>query len=177
MLVNIRQIMDDGLDFELERPEFVVEEGGEPLPLRQVRANFHLEWQDGQIHISGDVFAVITIHCCRCSKEFSLPVKERFDFRAIPPLDLKFPETQELSLDDLEVTFLEGEEIDLEEIIRENIYLSIPLRALCSESCLGLCPHCGKDLNEGNCSCTEGSLDPRFQALETLRRKMAPKAQ
>jgi uncharacterized protein len=119
----------------------------------------------------------MTIHCCRCSKEFSLPVKERFDFRAIPPLDLKFPETQELSSDDLEVTFLEGEEIDLEEIIRENIYLSIPLRALCSESCPGLCPHCGKDLNEGNCGCTEGNLDPRFQALETLRQKMAPKAQ
>ena len=177
MLVNIHQITEDGLDFEIERPGFVVEEGKESLPLSQVRADFHLEWEDRQIHICGGVSAVMVIHCSRCSKEFSLPVRESFDFRAIPPLDLKFPETQELSSDELEITFLEGEEIDLEQIMRENIYLSIPLRPLCSESCRGLCPHCGRDLNEGDCGCPEGALDPRFQALEILRRKMIPKAQ
>ena len=177
MLVNIHQIKQDGLDFEIDRPGFVVEEADTSLALRQVRARFHLEWEDGQIHISGDVSAILTIHCSRCSKEVSLPVRESFDFMAIPAMDLKFPETQELSSDELEVTFLEGEEIDLEEIIRENIYLSIPIRPLCSESCQGLCPECGKDLNEGDCGCLKGRFEPRFQPLEILRRKMAPKAQ
>ncbi len=169
MLVNIHQITEDGLDFEIERPGFVVEEGKESLPLSQVRADFHLEWEDGQIHISGGVSAVMVVHCSRCSKEFSLPVRESFDFRAIPPLDLKFPETQELSSDELEITFLEGEEIDLEQIMRENIYLAIPLRPLCSESCRGLCPHCGANLNRATCVCKTDNVNSPFALLAKLK--------
>jgi uncharacterized protein len=177
MLVNIHEIAEDGLDFDLERPDFVVEQGTERLPFRQVRGRFHLERQGDQIQISGEVSAVVTIRCSRCSKEFSLPVKENFDFRGIPGHHLRFPDTQELSSDELEVTFLEGDEIDLDEIIRENIYLSMPIRPVCSESCRGLCSRCGKDLNEGDCACEEARIDLRFQSLGILRQKISPKAE
>jgi uncharacterized protein len=59
----------------------------------------------------------------------------------------------ELAEKDLEVDFIRGEEIDLDEIIREQIYLSLPMKSLCSEDCLGLCPTCGSDLNAGSCQC------------------------
>jgi uncharacterized protein len=99
-------------------------------------------------------------------------VKESFDFMSLPQRGLRFPENLRLSSEEMEVTFLEGDEIDLDEIIRENIYLSIPVQPLCSEACRGLCPFCGKDLNEGDCTCLQQRADPRFRPLEILRRKM-----
>lgn len=175
MLVNIHQITEDGLDFDLERPDLVLEEAGESIPLQQVRASLHLEWEERKLHITGEVSARMGIHCSRCFKAFSLPVKESFDFLGLPSLGLKFPEKMEVSPEELEVTFLQGDEIDLDEIIRENLYLSLPMQPLCSETCKGLCPCCGRDLNEGTCACSRVQVESRFQPLEVLRQKMTSK--
>lgn len=176
MLLNLHQIPEEGLDFDLERPNLLLDEGEGSMTLQQVRASFHLAWERSQLHISGRVSAVIRMRCSRCYQEFSFPTGENFDFLGLPMLDLRFPDNQRLSPQEMEITFLRGDEIDLDEIIRENIYLSIPIQPLCSESCPGLCSRCGKDLNEGNCTCPEEQGDPRFQSLESLRQEIAAKA-
>jgi uncharacterized metal-binding protein YceD (DUF177 family) len=62
-----------------------------------------------------------------------------------------------------------GKEIDLTLAVREQILLQIPSSPLCSEDCLGLCPKCGKDLNEGECGCDRAVLDPRWAALKGIQ--------
>jgi len=62
-----------------------------------------------------------------------------------------------------------GKQIDLTPAMREQILLSIPPSPLCSEDCKGLCPSCGKDLNEGACGCDRTVVDPRWQALKGLQ--------
>jgi uncharacterized protein len=62
-----------------------------------------------------------------------------------------------------------GKEIDLAGAIREQILLSVPPSPLCSEDCKGLCPKCGKDLNEGECGCDRTVLDPRWGALKGIQ--------
>jgi len=59
-----------------------------------------------------------------------------------------------------------GTEIDLQELIKENIFLSIPMKTLCDEGCMGICPSCGSDLNSVECRCYEQDTDPRMQKLE-----------
>lgn len=62
-----------------------------------------------------------------------------------------------------------GKEIDLTPAVREQILLQIPSSPLCSEACLGLCPKCGKDLNEGECGCDRAVMDPRWAALKGIQ--------
>ena len=68
---------------------------------------------------------------------------------------------------DDEFVLVEEMRFDLDELVREDIILSLPARFVCRDDCKGLCPQCGKNLNEGSCSCkAEG--DPRLAALAQL---------
>ena len=65
-----------------------------------------------------------------------------------------------LAQDELDTEFIDGEEIDLNGILQQQLYLSLPVKQLCKESCLGLCSKCGKDLNKESCHCSQGSSSP-----------------
>lgn len=69
--------------------------------------------------------------------------------------------------DDDDYIIVDNMRFDLDELVREDIYLALPSRFLCGENCKGLCPLCGKDLNDGECGCTEPA-DPRWDALKEL---------
>ncbi|HIC96028.1 TPA: DUF177 domain-containing protein, partial [Candidatus Bipolaricaulota bacterium] len=58
--------------------------------------------------------------------------------------------------------------LDLTEVVRQNILVSIPMKILCRPDCAGLCPHCGHNLNEGPCGCEVEEIDPRWAALKEL---------
>ncbi len=59
-------------------------------------------------------------------------------------------------------------EIDITSLLREMIVLQHPIKMLCKEECKGLCPHCGADLNNEECRCTSGLIDPRWERLRKL---------
>ena len=69
---------------------------------------------------------------------------------------------------DEDIIFFDGHEIELDDIIADNFLLNVSGRYLCSEDCLGLCPKCGQNLNEGECGCTRDVIDPRWQALADI---------
>ena len=58
-----------------------------------------------------------------------------------------------------------GYSVALDEIVLNNILIHMPIRYLCREDCKGLCPMCGKDLNEGECGCKREEIDPRLEVL------------
>ena len=62
-------------------------------------------------------------------------------------------------------------QLDLDEPMREAIILDFPTKHLCREDCKGLCPKCGKDLNEGPCTCTDKEIDPRMAGFAKLLEK------
>lgn len=62
-----------------------------------------------------------------------------------------------------------GKQIDLSPAVREQILLSVPASPLCREDCKGLCPRCGKDLNDGDCGCDRTAMDPRWSALKGIQ--------
>lgn len=71
--------------------------------------------------------------------------------------------------DDLDLYPYQGEEVDLEPLLREQIVLAVPFAPLCSESCRGLCPVCGIDRNSGTCTCEAAPPDPRWSMLKNLK--------
>ena len=70
----------------------------------------------------------------------------------------------ELDVDDLEVSIIENEEIDLNELVREQILLTLPTQIFCKEDCKGLCRECGANQNLIDCNCEEKEIDPRWKA-------------
>lgn len=63
---------------------------------------------------------------------------------------------------------LENYQLPLDALVEEDLILDQPSKMLCSEDCRGLCPLCGKDLNEGLCGCREETVDPRLAVLQQL---------
>ena len=80
--------------------------------------------------------------------------------------------TDEQRVNDLdESSYLTGTDLDTDRLVYLEVLMNWPQKVLCSENCAGLCPVCGKNLNEGSCGCDEGPKDPRMAAVSDIFRK------
>lgn len=134
-------------------------------------------WLDLEIHKDTDRFRLVgavrtelELPCSRCLEPFRLPIDASFTLRYLPETDMATEPERELPEEELEVSFYRDDAIDLEELLREQFYLQLPMKPLCREGCLGLCPQCGTNLNTATCGCTVEWEDPRLAPLEALRR-------
>jgi uncharacterized protein len=80
-------------------------------------------------------------------------------------------EEREVEDDDLGTSYYRDDQIDLNELLREQFYLALPMKPLCDEACQGLCPQCGTNLNTGSCNCAAGWEDPRLAPLRQLKKE------
>ena len=121
------------------------------------------------IEVRGSIKAAIALPCARCLKECIVPIIAEFKEYLI--LQRYEPDEQEKELvhDDLDVSFLPEEGIELRDIVEEQIWLNIPMKPLCHDNCKGLCTLCGADLNSGECGCERHISDPRFAALKDFK--------
>jgi uncharacterized protein len=100
-----------------------------------------------------------------------VPVDAAFDLRYQPHTENTGEGEREIEEDDLTTAFYQNDEIDLEHLMREQFYLVLPMKPLCTDDCKGLCVMCGTNLNRGTCDCKRDFDDPRFDALRALRSK------
>jgi uncharacterized protein len=121
--------------------------------------------------LAGSVSTTLELLCSRCLEPFSWPVDARFDLRYQPQAANTGEGEREIREDDLTTAFYENEQIDLAQLMREQFYLSVPMKPLCGGSCQGLCAVCGTNLNRGTCTCAPVIEDPRFAVLKELRTK------
>ena len=115
--------------------------------------------------VQGTIRGRIRIRCDRCLEPFHREVESQFHVYLVVPRDRVDQEEIELLDDDLEVDFIKGDTVDLSDMVREQIYLSLPMRSICKESCRGLCPVCGANLNEVSCACGKAKGHPAFTKL------------
>ncbi|MBZ5558446.1 MAG: DUF177 domain-containing protein [Acidobacteriia bacterium] len=121
--------------------------------------------------LAGHVQTTLELPCGRCLEPFALPVDASFDLRYQPHADNTGEGEVEIEEDDLTTAFYENDEIDLGQLMREQFYLSLPMKPLCRVDCKGLCPSCGTNLNRATCDCKREWEDPRFAALKKLKIK------
>ena len=77
-----------------------------------------------------------------------------------------------ISTSDTEIGYYEGGRLAVEDVLREQVLLSLPARALCQQECKGLCPSCGRNRNTEVCDCDRSQVDARWTALADLRSRM-----
>jgi uncharacterized protein len=125
-----------------------------------------------QVRLRGTIRTEVELLCDRCVKPERAPLAVEFDTSFIPQeVEAVKQENVELLPEDLGLSAYDGEAVDLDELVREQILLALPLRHLCREDCKGLCQKCGADLNAGDCSCEQSEVDPRWAALASLKDK------
>lgn len=111
------------------------------------------------LKMSGTIQITGNFECDRCLEKYvtsiTIPFMEEFRENAdVADLD--------------EFSTYNGDEIELDDLIRENIILAKPIKMVCSEGCRGLCPNCGTNLNFSTCACENDIIDPRLAALKQL---------
>lgn len=124
-----------------------------------------------QFRLAGRVRTTLELPCSRCLEPFTSLVDASFDLRYQPRSQNVGEGEREVEEDDLSTAFYENEAIDLGQLMREQFYLSLPMKPLCLEECRGLCPQCGTNLNGGTCDCKRGWEDPRLAALKSLKKE------
>ena len=120
------------------------------------------------LFFSGKLEAQTETTCARCAEEFKGSNERTFRL-VMAPKSVGMESDPGLRADDLEFSLYDGEEIDLGPLVREQLLLALPTRPLCREDCRGLCPHCGINLNRGECHCRAEAPDPRFAVLRSLK--------
>ncbi|GAK61438.1 hypothetical protein U27_01338 [Candidatus Vecturithrix granuli] len=122
-----------------------------------------------EVVIEGQVLAWIQMSCARCLKPHQVHLDDSFEVKYLPyPKELDSVEEIELNETDMSIIYYTGEDINLTELVREQVLLLLPVKPLCKTDCAGLCPSCGKDLNEGPCFCAKKPVDHRFAVLKDL---------
>ena len=124
----------------------------------------------GEIRLRGDLKTVVEVPCARCLERTRLPVAMDFDlfYRSVQAIARE--EEIEIKGDDLDIGFFHGDGLMLEDVLREQILLALPMKSICRPDCAGLCLQCGKNLNLGNCGCARAPSDPRWTPLAGLER-------
>ncbi len=121
------------------------------------------------IRLIGSLATKLEVNCARCLDPVGLDVAREFDL-------IYRPEGVDAGRDEISVTQAEaeigyytGEGILLEDFMREQVLLSVPIKTVCREDCKGLCPYCGKNLNIETCSCKVEPKDPRWDTLKSFK--------
>lgn len=124
------------------------------------------------IRVAGSLETTLEMACARCLDPVVQPVERQYDLLYRPLGTDAGREELSVTAAEAEVSYYQGEGLLLEEVLREQVLLAAPLKAICREDCKGLCPHCGKNMNLEQCSCTDALGDPRWSALKDLRSKL-----
>ena len=181
MFLDIKDLERQPLDFEEAFQPGVIDLGSEfrqRTPLTTTGRAELVEEHHGKhqviqdIRLRGRLKASLELQCARCLEPVPQEVTREFDL-LYRPLGVDAGR-DELSVTDAEaeIGYYQGEGILLEDVLREQVLLALPLKVTCREDCKGLCPHCGKNLNQEQCSCEVPVEDPRWAALKEVRSRL-----
>ena len=131
-----------------------------------------LPQEDGCL-IRGTLSGEVAVPCTRCAEETAIPIDHRFD--SFEPYGSSEDESEENAfseegIDDLVMSEENGVPVlNLAGLLWEEFVLALPVKILCRPDCRGICPECGKNLNDGPCGCEENGGDPRLAILRQLK--------
>ncbi|MGA2591771.1 MAG: DUF177 domain-containing protein [Bryobacteraceae bacterium] len=124
---------------------------------------------EGEVRIQGRFDVRLEAECDRCLGRAQFPLDASFDLFYRPVSTIARAAEVEIDEGEVELAFYEGGGMELEDILREQILLLMPMQRVCSEECKGICPSCGKNRNETPCDCKTENAADRWGALERLR--------
>jgi uncharacterized protein len=169
MLIDLSDIIKDyggrlelNESFEMQNMHFLGEDFtfNEPFLLKGIILN-----NTKSLELDATVTGKAEVHCARCQKPMTVDIE--FDV-----LEVLVREDTEFAEDE-DVLVYSGNSVELSDAITNSFLMNVSGKYLCSEDCLGLCPHCGANLNEESCDCDKDIIDPRWEKLAEIMKNMS----
>src|ERR1039457_2574293 len=178
MEFRVSDLERDPIDFDLQSDSGAVDLGDEAEQVGNLatagRAEVLHEHRGpkdivADIRLKGRFAGKFQVPCARCVEPVEIPLAADFDLIFRPAgADSEAPE-RSITAPETEIGYYQKDSLLLEDVLREQVLLSLPVRTLCKPDCKGLCPRCGQNRNSQPCSCEAGPSDPRWEALAGLR--------
>ena len=174
MKLRLEDITAEAKEIAFVEPEMEINQILTQGPVREYRVEGPIAVSVSHYRAGTDLFfegrlkAQTGATCARCAEDFNTPNDRPFRL-VMAPRSIGMDTEPGLRADDLEFSLYDGDMIDLGPLIREQLLLSLPTRPLCRDDCRGLCPHCGINLNRGQCQCRAAQPDSRFAVLRSLK--------
>jgi uncharacterized protein len=180
MLITVRDLELRPLHFDQEFQPGTLDFGSELVQRTPLHAKGEaelVEEVEGQrrvadIRLRGHLATKAETLCARCAEPVEYDVNSDFDLLYRPVNADTHPDEASISQAETEIGFYQGDGIQLEDVLKEQVLLSLPAKMLCREDCKGLCPQCGKNWNQNDCRCEVKHADPRWAALESIKGKL-----
>lgn len=118
---------------------------------------------DRTLVLSGEAEFTLMIPCDRCLE----PVEVPFQLSIERTLDMNLTDEERIANLD-EQPYLQGYNLDVDQLVRDELLLNLPMKVLCDEDCKGICNRCGANLNHETCDCDRSSLDPRMSVIQDI---------
>ena len=173
MLISLARLPKEGAPFEHQYQAGELEVSAHEFELSEPPRIAGRVTRSGlDVRVTGTLKAALTVPCDRCLQNVPFQLDQPVNL-AFVPLEAERPAHGEVELHagDLEFSYYENEELDMDQLIREQLELALPVRVLCRDDCRGLCAQCGADLNTDPCDCPPPT-DPRWQALAELKEQL-----
>jgi|SRR5690242_6337875 len=180
MFIEIRDLEAQPLDFDEELAPESLDLGPDWRQTGPLKADGRaqlVEEHHGKhqlikdIRVKGRLQTSVETGCARCLEPVTAAISREFDLLYRPQgADAGHKETP-VTTAEAEVSYYQGAGLTLEDVLREQVLLGAPLKAICREDCKGLCPSCGKNLNLEKCGCSQSLEDDRWSALKDFRSK------
>ena len=178
MFLDINQLELPPLEFQEEFQPNVIDLGDEARQLTPLKTSGRAEVVEEHhgkhvvvkdLRLRGRLSVGLELPCARCLDPVQQEVEREFEL-LYRPLGVDAGR-DEISVTDAEaeIGYYQGDGILLEDALREQVLLALPLKVTCRADCRGLCPQCGKNLNQEQCSCSAPVEDPRWAALKDIR--------
>lgn len=148
--------------FDVQAPEVGLGE-----EFSEVHADVVLDKAVNQIALNVAIHTAAAVSCDRCTAPFASPVEAKYRMHYL----WNGEDASQYDVAEVQVIPQGSTIIDITEDVRQTVLIAVPLKLLCREECLGLCPHCGKDLNEGPCDCRPVEVDSRWDKLRALQER------
>jgi uncharacterized protein len=178
MEFKVIELEREPIDFDLELAPGAVELGEEAEQVGQLAASGHAEVLHehrgpkdivADIRLKGSFAGKFQVPCARCVEPVEIPLAAEYDLIFRPVSADAEPLERSITAPETEIGYYQEDSLLLEDVLREQVLLSLPVRTLCKPDCKGLCPRCGQNRNTQPCHCDEGPSDPRWEALSGLR--------
>ena len=172
--VDLKDLAHEKISFQASFEPGVVAFGSENV--QQVGP---LDWSASaeragdEIRVAGSLNTSLELACSRCLEPARVTINKPFDLFFRQRDEEMFDEDEiELSERDTRTGFFTGTQLAIGDILREQILLALPMKALCTIDCKGLCPQCGMNLNSGSCNCPKENFSPRMDTLLEIKRRL-----
>ena len=170
LFIDIHDLQRDKLEFAERLPPGRLELGKGAAQVEDLEAEGSAELVGLDIRLQGHLDTTVEVTCARCLDPIRVPLSLDFDLFYQPVQTIAREGEEEVTGADLEIGFYQGNGLMLEEALKEQILLALPMRSLCRPDCQGLCPQCGQNRNLHDCGHRVAAGDERWAPLADLKK-------